>query len=115
MQAVRVIRFCVDTIPVSFSVRNGNEASLNPYSPAAMQTAEDRAKLSGPGLLVCDSQPEETSEQHFYVVEAEGKLHIVDGKQAKQAASVCAQVLFLCRPPSAVGSIASQTSQLLSV
>ena len=81
-----------------------------------MQTAEDKSKLAGPGLLVCDSQPEETSEQHFYVVEAEGgKLHVVDGEQAKQAASVCAQVLFLCRPPSALGSIASQTSQLLSV
>ena len=64
---------------------------------------------------MCDSQPEEIAAQHFYVVEAEGKLHIVEGEQAKQAASVCAQILFLCRPPSAVGSIASQTSQLLSV
>ena len=80
-----------------------------------MQTTDDKAKLAGPGLLVCDSQPEEIAAQHFYVVEAEGKLHIVEGEQAKQAASVCAQILFLCRPPSAVGSIASQTSQLLSV
>ena len=80
-----------------------------------MQTADDKAKLAGPGLLVCDCQPEETSEQHYYLVEAEGKLHIVDGTQAKQAASVSAQVLFLCRPPAAIGSIASQTSQLLTV
>lgn len=80
-----------------------------------VQTPEEKAKLAGPGLLVCDSQPEEVSDKHFYVIGAESGLQIVDGQQAKEAGSACAQILFLCRPPAGVGSVASQTSELLQV
>ena len=81
-----------------------------------MQTPEEKAKLAGPGLLVCDSQPEEVSERHFYMVASESGLQVVDGQHAKQLGGVHAQVLFLCRPPAALGaSMASETSHLLQV
>ena len=80
-----------------------------------MQTPEEKAKLAGPGLLLCDSQPEEVSEQHFYLVAAESGLQIVDGQHAKQLEGAHAQVLFVCRPPAPLGSVASQTSELLQV
>lgn len=71
--------------------------------------------MAGPGLLVCDSQPEEVSEQHFYVVASDTGLQIVDGQHAKELGGASAQVLYLCRPQAAVGSVASETSQLLQI
>jgi hypothetical protein len=82
---------------------------------ALLQTAEEKAKLTGPGLLVCDSAPEQVSEEHFYVLASDSGLQVVDGQHASQTAGTHAQVLFLCRPPTPVGSVASETSQLLSV
>lgn len=81
-----------------------------------LQTPEEKAKLAGPGLLLCDSQPEGVSEEHFYLVASDSGLQIVDGQHAKQSGNASAQVLFLCRPPAPVGgSVASQTSELLQV
>ncbi len=81
-----------------------------------LQTPEEKAKLAGPGLLVCDSQPEEVSERHFYMVASDKGLQIVDGQHAKESGDACVQILFLCRPPTALGaSVASETSHLLQV
>lgn len=81
----------------------------------ALQTDEDKHILGGPGLLVVDRHVEEVAASSYYLVEADGKLDLVNGSGVSDASPALALVLCCSRPPRAKYDPASETSELINI
>ena len=83
------------------------------------QTDEERARFSGPGLLVLELAPDDAPDPDaYYAVPAPGGapgLALVAAAELPNGAERCGRVLFCCRPPGGASSALTDTAEILQL
>ena len=83
------------------------------------QTDEERARFSGPGLLVLELAPDDAPDPDaYYAVPAPGGapgVALAAAADLPNGAERCGRVLFCCRPPGGASSALTDTAEILQL